>query len=152
MLRIASALAAVLVPLMLASCSDRASDAPSPSPAAASSTVASTIPFGPTSGPGCHLAPVRELIEWHKSSHPPSADGSTGQPASAVKFGDINLVGCKSSLDGWVEKHSDSEADTAAGFRDCYEIAWADDNPGYDVYAVPAPRLKNVLMRAGNDC
>ncbi|MEZ0358680.1 hypothetical protein [Mycobacterium sp. ENV421] len=64
----------------------------------------------------------------------------------------MNLVGCKSVLDGWVEDHSVSDAETAAGFRDCSEIAWADDNPGYDVHAVPAPRLKKVLLQAGNDC
>jgi hypothetical protein len=152
MLRISSTLVAGVASLVLTSCSGSQPAAPSPSPVATPSAVAQTAPGAPGSGQPCHFAPVRNLIEWHKTSHPPSADGSTGPPASAVKFGDVNLVGCKSSLDGWVERHSDSAADTAAGFRDCSEIAWADDNPGYNVHAVPAPRLKNVLLRAGNDC
>ncbi|QEN15676.1 hypothetical protein ACRDU6_25975 [Mycolicibacterium sp. ELW1] len=152
MLRISSTLVAGVASLVLTSCSGSQPEAPSPSPVATPSAVVQTTPGAPGSGQPCHFAPVRNLIEWHKTSHPPSADGSTGPPASAVKFGDVNLVGCKSSLDGWVERHSDSAADTAAGFRDCSEIAWADDNPGYNVHAVPAPRLKNVLLRAGNDC
>ncbi|MCV7215566.1 hypothetical protein H7J51_09740 [Mycobacterium crocinum] len=152
MVRIVSTLITVVAPLALVSCSGPEAAAPSPSPVAASSAVPRATPLAPTPGQPCHLVAVRDLIEWHRSSHPPSADGSTGQPASAVKFGNVNLVGCKSSLDGWVEEHSDSPADTAAGFRDCYEIAWADDNPGYDIHASPAPRLKNVLLQAGNDC
>ncbi len=152
MLRITSTLVAGVASLVLASCSGPEPAAPSPSRVATSSAVAQATSAAPGSGQACHLAPVRDLIEWHKTSHPPSADGSTGPPASAVKFGDVNLVGCKSSLDGWVERHSDSAADTAAGFRDCSEIAWADDNPGYNVHALPAPRLKKVLLQAGNDC
>jgi hypothetical protein len=94
----------------------------------------------------------RDLIEWKKSSHEPYSDGSTGLPASANEIGDVDLINCKSTLDGWAALHADNDADTAAGYRDCYEIAWADDNPGYNVDAVPAPRLKNVLQEAGNDC
>ncbi|MCV7018111.1 hypothetical protein [Mycolicibacterium aichiense] len=152
MVRIVSALLAGVAPLVLISCSHPEAAEPAPSPMAASSSAAAPPPVGPAFGQSCHLAPVRDLLEWHRSVHPPGPDGSTGQPPSAVKFGDVNLVGCKSSLDGWVERHSDSAADTAAGFRDCSEIAWADDNPGYDVHALPAPRLKHVLLQAGNDC
>ncbi|WP_144418271.1 hypothetical protein [Mycobacterium sp. EPa45] len=152
MLRIVWTLVTGVAPLVLVSCTGPESAAPSPRPVAASSTVAQETSVAPTSGQPCHLVAVRDLIEWHKSSHPPSSDGSTGPPASAVKFGNVNLVGCKSTLDGWVEEHSDSEAVTQAGFRDCFEIAWADDNPGYDIHASPAPRLKNVLLQAGNDC
>ncbi|TDO12083.1 hypothetical protein EV580_3807 [Mycobacterium sp. BK086] len=95
---------------------------------------------------------MRDLIEWHRSTHPAGPEGWTAPPASAVKFGNVNLVGCKSTLDGWVADHSNSEAETQAGFRDCFEIGWADENPGYDVHALPAPRLKSVLLQAGNDC
>ncbi|WP_445165445.1 hypothetical protein ACTXG7_16135 [Mycolicibacterium sp. Dal123E01] len=152
MLRLVSILVAGVAPLVLLSCSRPEPAAPAPSPIAESSTVAQATSAEPDSGQPCHLVAVRDLIEWHKSSHLPGVDGSTGPPASAVKFGNVNLVGCKNSLDGWVEDHSESEAETAAGFRDCFEIGWADDNPGYDVHAVPAPRLKNVLLQAGNDC
>ncbi|PND59646.1 hypothetical protein CRM90_01365 [Mycobacterium sp. ENV421] len=152
MAQIGWTLVAALAPVMLASCGAPTSATPSPTSVVASSgaELPSTIPSSP--GQPCHLAPVRDLIEWHRSSHPPSVDGSTGPAASAVRLGNVNLVGCKSVLDGWVEDHSVSDAETAAGFRDCSEIAWADDNPGYDVHAVPAPRLKKVLLQAGNDC
>lgn len=152
MLRYVSTLVAGVAPLVLVSCSGAQYGTPSPSPMAASSAVVQSTSLGPAPGQPCHLVAVRDLIEWHKSSHLPSVDGSTGPPPSAVKFGNVNLVGCKDSLDGWVKEHSSTEADIAAGFRDCYEIAWADDNPGYDVHALPAPRLKSVLLQAGNDC
>jgi|EndMetStandDraft_8_1072994.scaffolds.fasta_scaffold46428_3 hypothetical protein len=152
MWRVVSTLVAGVAPLVLISCSRPEPAAPPPSPIASPSGSWQTTSVAPGPGPSCHFVVVRDLIEWHKSSHLPSADGSTGPLPSAVKFGNVNLVGCKDSLDGWVADHSSSEADTAAGFRDCYEIAWADDNPGYDVHALPAPRLKNVLLQAGNDC
>jgi hypothetical protein len=74
------------------------------------------------------------------------------RPSWAARIGDIDLAHCRSVLDGWEQIHEDNDADTAAGYRDCYEIAWADDNPGYDVDARPAPRLKHVIEQAGNDC
>ena len=156
MWRFVSTLIAGVAPLVLVSCSDPEPAAPlprpSPSPIAASTTNSWATSDGPAPGQPCHLVAVRDLIEWHRSSHLPSVDGSTGPPDSAVRFGNVNLVGCKNALDGWVEDHSSSEVETAAGFRDCFEIGWADENPGYDVHASPAPRLKNVLLQAGNGC
>jgi len=153
MLRIiASSLAstAVAVPaaLTLAACSGSTSAA-DPSPSLAPSTAVTSAPI---SKQACNLKSDGDLIEWSRNRHPSNSDGSTGAPASAVEIGDVDLVNCKSYLDGWVANHSDNAADNAAGYRDCYEIAWAKDNPGYDVDASPAPRLKNVIEQAGNDC
>jgi hypothetical protein len=106
----------------------------------------------PASGQPCNLISQGDLIEWSRNRHPPYSDGSTGLPPSATRIGDIDGVNCKNYLDEFPALHADNEADTAAGYRDCYEIAWAADNPGYNVDAVPAPRLKNVLEQAGNAC
>jgi hypothetical protein len=154
--RIVSAFVVALATLALASCGESKPAAPSPF-RSAESTVAAPISqqatiAAPASEQRCSLVSDRDLIEWKRSSHPPYSDGSTGRPASAIEIGDVDLVNCKSYLDGWVANHEDNEADTAAGYRDCYEIAWADDNPGYNADAVPAPRLKNVIEQAGNAC
>lgn len=138
---------AALAAFTLTSCSG----APRPD-SPPSTPTSSTAVAAPTSERPCNLKPTRDLIEWSRLRHPPNADGSTGEPASATEIGNVDYVNCKNTLDGWVADHTPSDADIVAGYRDCYEIAWADDNPGYDVYAVPAPRLKNVLLQAGNDC
>jgi hypothetical protein len=148
--RIVSTLVAALAMLALTSCGESKQAAPSPSPSSSPSsglTVAASTPVQP-----CGLISKGDLIEWQSNRHRPYADGETGLPPRAARIGDIDLAHCRSALGGWEQVHEDNDADTAAGYRDCYEIAWADDNPGYDVDARPAPRLKHVIAQAGNDC
>jgi hypothetical protein len=148
--RIASTLISALATLVLTSCSEPEPAAPSPVPLPSPSSESTVA--APASGQPCNLVSQGDLIEWSRNRHPPYSDGSTGLPPSANRIGDIDGVNCKNYLDEFPALHADNEADTAAGYRDCYEIAWAADNPGYNVDAVPAPRLKNVLEQAGNAC
>jgi hypothetical protein len=144
--RTASTVFMACTALVAVSCSESTPAVPSPSSSVESDVAA------PISKQACKLQSEGDLIEWSWKRHPAYSDGSTGLPASAVEIGDLELGTCKSYLDGWVEDHSDNAADDAAGYRDCYELAWAKDNPGYNIAAVPAPRLKNLLMQAGNGC
>lgn len=148
--RILSTLVAALAMLALTSCGEPKQAAPSSSPSYSPSsepTVAASSSVQP-----CGLVSKGDLIEWQSNRHRPNADGETGPPPWAARIGDIDLAHCRSVLDGWEQIHEDNADDTEAGYRDCYEIAWADDNPGYDVDARPAPRLKHVIAQAGNDC
>jgi hypothetical protein len=88
----------------------------------------------PTSGP-CDLPTTRDLIIWQRA--PRLQD-------SAFEVGDADLLHCKPTLDTW-----GGEQPTGPGF--CSKIAWASDNPSYDVDARPAPPLKNVIDEVG-DC
>ena len=63
---------------------------------------------------------------------------------SAFEVGDADLLRCKSTLDTW-------RADQPTGTGYCSKIAWALDNPGYDVDVRPAPPLKRVVDQVG-DC
>lgn len=66
-------------------------------------------------------------------------------PPTAIEIGNVNLGECKSSLD-------DFAATAPAGKDDCATVALASDNPGYDVNADSAPRLKHVIESAGPGC
>jgi len=68
-------------------------------------------------------------------------DGSS----TAITVGDADLSKCKPTLDTFA-----ASSPTGAGF--CSQIAWADDNPDYDVNARPAPQLKKVLQEVGPAC
>jgi hypothetical protein len=65
-------------------------------------------------------------------------------PDFATEIGDADLVHCKPTLDGWRDWEQ-----TGAGY--CSKIAWASDNPGYDINVRPAPPLKKVIDEVG-DC
>jgi hypothetical protein len=144
---IAPLLIVALGALALTSCSASKPTIPARSP-----STESTVAAAPTSATLCALQSVGDLIEWSRNLHPPYSDGSTGLPASANEIGDIDGVNCRNYLDEFQALHAGNSADTSAGYRDCYEIAWASDNVGYNVGAVPAPRLNNVIQQAGNDC
>jgi hypothetical protein len=74
----------------------------------------------------CNLLPTtgRDLILWTRWPRVPDF---------ATEIGDADLVQCKPTLDTW----RDSEQ-TGPGY--CAKIAWASDNPGYDINVRPAPR------------
>lgn len=88
----------------------------------------------PTS-PGCDLPTSSDLIIW--DHRPRLAD-------SAFEIGDADLSACKPSLDTW-------KAGQPTGPGYCSKIAWASDNPGYDVDVRPALPLKKVIDEVG-DC
>ncbi len=78
---------------------------------------------------------TRDLIIWQRA---PQLQNS------AFEVGDADLLHCKPTLDTW-------GAEQPAGPGYCSKIAWASDNPSYDVDARPAPTLKNVIDEVG-DC
>jgi hypothetical protein len=78
---------------------------------------------------------TRDLIIWQRA--PRLQD-------SAFEVGDADLVHCKPTLDTW-------GAEQPAGPGYCSKIAWASDNPSYDVDVRPAPPLKKVIDEVG-DC
>jgi hypothetical protein len=95
--------------------------------------MAHTAPI-PRSG-HCNLTTGRDLIIWTRWP---------GVPDFATKNGDVDLVHCKPTLDGWRDWEQ-----TGPGY--CAKIAWASDNPGYDINVRPAPLLKKVIDEVG-DC
>ena len=101
--------------------------------ASAAPSEAGAVPL-PRSGP-CDLPTTRDLIIWQRA--PRLQD-------SAFEVGDADLVHCKPTLDTW-------GAEQPAGPGYCSKIAWASDNPSYDVDARPAPPLKKVIDGVG-DC
>jgi Ion transport protein len=101
-------------------------------PAAHASVMPSAPP--PPMSP-CNLSVTRDLILWQR--WPRVQDFAT-------EIGDVDYPQCKPALDVW----RDSEQ-TGPGY--CAKIAWASDNPGYDVEARPAPQPKHVIDVVG-DC
>lgn len=92
-------------------------------------------PPGHATTSGCDLPTDRDLIIWQRFPR---------LLADALEVGDADLVHCKPTLDTWA-----SMQPTGPGY--CSKIAWADDNPGYDVDVRPAPPLKKVIDEVG-DC
>ncbi len=68
-----------------------------------------------------------------------------GVPDSAQELGNYSQMDCEPTFQ-WLQHTSPTEA------GDCTEAAWASDNPGYNVDATPAPRLKKVQMVVGPAC
>ena len=66
-------------------------------------------------------------------------------PSTAITVGDVDMSQCKPTLDTFA-----ATSPMGAGF--CSQIAWADDNPGYDVNASPAAPLRKVLQEVGPGC
>ena len=104
---------------------------------AASTTVASvpTTTAASATG-GCSLPTTPELIE--RTVRP---DG----PAVAVLIGSANTVLCEPTT-----KAFRAGVPTDPGW--CSTLARFDDNPHYDVNAVPAPPLQKVIASAGAAC
>lgn len=68
-----------------------------------------------------------------------------GQPATAQQLGSVNLQNCTMAFNDLAAQTS-----TDAGY--CTTAAWAADNPGYSVDAVPAAPLKKIQAQAGAAC
>ena len=78
---------------------------------------------------------TRDLIIWTRWP---------GAPDFATNNGDVDFMNCKPTLDTWREWEQ-----TGPGY--CSKIAWASENPGYDIDVRPAPPLKKVIDEVG-DC
>lgn len=126
-------LVTVAAVLLLAGCSSSASK-PATAPATAQPAVTTSEPtVAPTS---CALTSKADVIERIITP---------GSPATAQRLGSVDLVNCRSVFDALKD-----ETSTDPGY--CTTAAWAADNPGYNVDAVPAPPLKNVQAVAGKGC
>jgi hypothetical protein len=109
------------------------------------------------------------------ASPPPAASAAT-PPAATTAAASASVKGCTSPTFDYIERDDDPGAqtlaqeigncdlatgqDSLASFQqtagqapgECTTIALASDNPGYDVNAVPAPPLKDVIESAGPGC
>lgn len=72
-------------------------------------------------------------------------DDLPGASVQAQEIGNVDLANCTSSL-------ADFAATAGQADGECTTIALASKNPGYDVNAVPAPPLKDVIESAGPGC
>jgi hypothetical protein len=68
-----------------------------------------------------------------------------GLAASATQVWNANLGNCTSTLANFPQT-------VGIGPGECTKIALANDNPGYNVLAFPAPPLKDVIAQAGPGC
>jgi hypothetical protein len=129
---------ALAVALAAAGCS---STSPTPTAVAhtASPVAVKTSPkaaASPSPAPSCTLPDNRDLIE---------RDDDPGASILAEEIGEVDLENCTPTLDEFQQT-------AGHGAGECTTIAWASDNPGYDVNAVPAPPLKDVIESAGPGC
>lgn len=126
---LAAAVAAASASVMLAACSSGASSPPAAATASAPAAKAAA------SSP-CKLKTTFDYIE---------RDSDPGASIMAAEIGNVDLVNCTDSL-------SDFAAQAGQAPGECTTIALASKNPGYDVNAVPAAPLKDVIGSAGPGC
>jgi hypothetical protein len=145
---------------------DNAAAAGSPTSAAPAPSLAiSLLPASPSpakpspAAPTTHAAPKTSKPASRPASPSPSAstcdlpdnqdlierDDDPQAQILAAEFGEADLGNCTATLDTFMQ-----EAGQAPG--ECTTIAWASDNPGYDVNQIPAPPLKKVIESAGPGC
>ncbi|MGW4517948.1 hypothetical protein ACWEO4_39745 [Streptomyces sp. NPDC004393] len=104
--------------------------------AAASKSSARSAAKPKASASSKDCPPTRDIIVWSKVPD---------VPAGAQELGNYNSLTCESTFK-WLEQTSPKEA------GDCLQAAWASDNPGYNVDAEPAKRLKKVQVSVGPAC
>lgn len=80
--------------------------------------------------------PTRDVIVWMRIP---------GVQDSAQVLGNYDQQNCEPTF-----KTVQETSPTEPG--DCTEAAWASDNPGYNVDATPARRLKHVYVAVGPAC
>jgi len=90
----------------------------------------------PSPSPSCTLADDQDLIV---------RDDDPQASIIASEIGEADLGNCTTTLSSFAETAGQAEGE-------CTTIAWARDNPGYDVDTVPAPPLKHVIESAGPGC
>jgi hypothetical protein len=93
-------------------------------------------PAAAPSPTGCNLPDNQDLIE---------RDDDPGAQILAAEIGEVDLENCVTTL-------SEFQQTAGQGAGECTTIAWASDNPGYDVNKIPAAPLKDVIESAGPGC
>ena len=126
-----ASLAAASVVILSACGAGAANSTTAASPAATRAATSS-----PSSSASCALKTTFDYIE---------RDDDPGASVLAAEIGNVDLENCTPSLSDFT-----AEAGQAAG--ECTTIAKASDNPGYNLNAVPAPPLKDVIESAGPGC
>lgn len=135
----ATVLTGLVAAVAVAGCSSAAPTAAgaTSSASSASASAVKTTAAAPAAPSGsCSLPDNQDLIV---------RDDDPGAQILAQEVGEANLGNCTTTLSSFAQT-----AGQAAG--ECSTIAWAKDNPGYDVNAVPAPPLKDVIQSAGPGC
>ena len=118
--------------LSVAACGSASSSAP---PAASASAVAHHA-AKPSPSASCTRTTSFDYIE---------RDDDPGASITADEIGNTDYSSCQDSLTTFA-------AEAGRGDGECTTIARASDNPGYDVNAIPAPPLKDVIESAGSGC
>lgn len=86
----------------------------------------------------CKLVTKRDVIFWWKTP---------GHPATAQLLGDVDNATCRYSY-----SLTDMMATSPLGPGFCSAVAFASDNPGYNVDAEPAPWLQHIINEVGAGC
>lgn len=107
-----------------------------PAPAPAQAAVTHSAAVKAAAPGGCKLKTAFDYIV---------RDDLPGASVTASEIGNVDLANCTGSL-------SDFAATAGQASGECTTIAKASDNPGYNVNAVPAPPLKDVIESAGPGC
>lgn len=68
------------------------------------------------------------------------------RPWNAQLVGDINFVTCTRT------SYDEVSQTSPLGDGYCTQVAYASDNPGYNVDATPAPPLRDVFIEVGAGC
>jgi hypothetical protein len=121
--------------LALAGCSSNTIPTSSATTQPATSATATTPQATPSPKP-TSCPPTRDVIVWMRIP---------GSPNAAELHGNYFQRTCQTTFE-WVKETSGTDT------GDCTEAAWASDNPGYNVDATPAPRLKKVQVSVGPGC
>lgn len=136
----------VAVVLLTAACSSGTSKPAAAAHSLAPRSAVSSPTAAHSSSPGTTRAkpsasakscpPTRDVLVWTKFD---------GVPAAAAELGNYNAATCEPMFN-WLTETSPTNA------GDCTEAAWASDNPGYNVDADPAPKLKHIQLEIGPAC
>jgi uncharacterized protein YceK len=127
-------IAVTAVALGLAGCASTASSSSSAAPTPAARPAAATVKAAPS--PSCTLKDTPTYIV---------RDDDPGASILASDIGNADYENCTTMLSNFA-----ATAGQASG--ECATVALASDNPGYDVNAVPAAPLKDVIESAGPGC
>lgn len=127
----APAAAGLLAAVLLAACGSSGSTSAG-APAAAAHTAAAKA----ATTAACKLKTTFDYIV---------RDSDPGASVTAGEIGNVDFANCTDSL-------SDFAATAGQASGECTTIALASKNPGYNVNAVPAPPLKDVIQSAGPGC
>jgi hypothetical protein len=121
--------------LITTACSSGSPAASAPSATSAAAAPATQAAVASASAKGC-TGPTFDYIE---------RDDFPGAQILAEEIGNCDLATGQDSLASFQQT-------AGQGTGECTTIALASDNPGYNVNAIPAPPLKDVIESAGPGC